>query len=132
MGGRIGKIEEVNNLFRGEVVFVGGVAEYLHGIKDDFNDIDFVINNPEIVTSKYSYDFFKTFGEDRINVPSKKWDIWVTPFPKYEIIKGFKIVTINQIIERYEYLFSLTKNNKYFNKISNVKFKYNKFKDCTP
>lgn len=109
MGGRLEKIEEVNNLFKGEVVFVGGVAKYLHGIKDDFTDIDFVINNPKIVTSKYCCYFFKSIGEERINVPTKKWDIWVMSYPKHEIVNDFKIATLQHIKEREEYIKSVIK-----------------------
>lgn len=89
-----------------DLVFVGGFAMVLHGLKAEYTDIDAVVRNLDGLGKVFSYKTDSSFSKSgkRGFIPgSIKIDIFIEKeLPKYQIIDGFKVQTISSMKAYYE------------------------------
>lgn len=104
-------IKKINDLLQGNCVFVGGVAEVIHGTKKYYNDIDLVCPDPtpllEIAPMRV---YTNSLGKWARITPKegKQIDIWIKPLVDFIEIEGIKYATIQEMTSHYEDL--LTQN----------------------
>lgn len=91
-----------------DLVFVGGFAMYLQGIKQSFNDYDVVVISldglHDAITYKTDSKFSKS-GNRAFITGKRNIDIFIeNKLPEYEIIKGVKVATKKAMSEYYSEL----------------------------
>ena len=111
-----------------DVVFVGGTSEFLQGFKNELNDIDISVTNPEplkafgYVHESFDKSFFGLSGK-RALIPLKYVliDIFIDDKkPEYIVVKGYKCQTIRSMIFLRENTLNFYKeklSEKSYNKI---------------
>lgn len=89
-----------------DLVFVGGFAMFMHGLKKDYTDLDIVVTNLEGLGKVFSYTTNSAFSNTgkRAFIPGKiKVDIFIEhKLPEYTIIDGLKIQTIESMVNHYK------------------------------
>lgn len=95
------------------LVFVGGFAMKMHGLKDNYNDLDVVVTDLEGLKNYIEYPTDSVFSKSgkRAFIPGEtKIDIFIeNELPEFEIINGFKVQTIKSMTEYYERIYPLVK-----------------------
>lgn len=114
-------LNTINDILSGNVVFVGGQSEVIHGIKSETKDIDIV--TPDFFKLKqlgtmYVWDE-KAFK--RANIPEYNIDIFVGELPDYIEVNGLKFQTLTSMIQHYEEMFNIYGNSIFENKAINLK-----------
>lgn len=97
-------IQKINDTLNGNVVFVGGVAEYMNGTKDYYNDIDISTPNPYPLLYLAPMRIF-TNNEikwARMEIDNIQVDIWIEPLPECREVDGIKYETTEAMISHYE------------------------------
>lgn len=96
-----------------DLVFVGGIAMFLHGLKEHYNDIDVVVTNLNGLANYIEYDTDSKFSGTGMRAfinSTPKVDIFIEyAIPEFEIIKGMKVQTIESMLEYYERIYPLVK-----------------------
>ena len=94
-----------------DLVFVGGVAMKIHGLKENYNDIDVVVLNLEGLKNYVEYDTVSKFSQTgkRAFIDSQpKIDIFIEKeLPEFELINGLKVQTVKSMTEYYEKIYPL-------------------------
>lgn len=88
-----------------DLVFVGGFAMFMHGLKKDYTDLDIVVTNLDGLGKVFSYTTDSAFSKSgkRAFIPGEiHIDIFIEKqLPEYVVIDGLKIQTINSMKEYY-------------------------------
>lgn len=107
------------------LVFVGGFAFFLHGLKKDYKDVDIVVTDLEGIPGVTKFITKSHFSKSGKRASLEK-DIYVDIFiekelPEFEIINGFRVQTKESLINYFEEL--LSKVDKFWKPIIKSKLK---------
>lgn len=95
-------LKDIENL-----VFVGGFAMFMHGLKSSYKDLDIVITDPADIpdATEYATASAHSLSGKRafLHIDNQFIDIFIEDkLPQWELIDGLKVQTVPSMLEHYE------------------------------
>lgn len=103
-------LEKLKNIE--DLVFVGGFALCKQGLKSNYNDIDLVVTDKDFLQGLAWYRSNSVYSESKekaiLILPELSLDIFYeTKLPEFDIIDGFKCVSIEAAKKHYERIYEI-------------------------